>query len=182
MKKILIGGIVAGIIIFIWQTLSWTVLELHRSSQDYTPKQDSVLAYLSSQFSEDGAYFLPTYPPGATQEQMEAMMTAAMGKPWAQVYYHKALDYDMVSNIIRGLLTNLVFAILFCWMVAKFSNNSFGTTFAASLCMGIIVFSNSVYTQHIWYHSFDLGAHLTDYLVSWGAAGVWLGWWMNRRK
>ena len=125
MKKVLIGGIVAGIIIFIWQTLSWTMLNLHGASQQYTPKQDSILAYLSSQFSEDGGYYLPNVPPGTSAEEMEAATTKAMGKPWAQVYYHTSLDYDMVTNIIRGLLTDIALAWLFCWILAKFGSNSF---------------------------------------------------------
>ncbi len=182
MKKLLIGGIVAGLIIFIWQTLSWTMLNMHADGQQYTPKQDSILAYLGTQLGNEGAYFLPTYPPGSTQEQMQAAMDNAMGKPWAQVYYHSAMDYDMTTNIIRGLLTNILMAILFCWIIAKIGKNSFGVTFMAALLTGIIVFCNSVYTQHIWYELFDLNAHLTDYLVSWGAAGIWLGWWMNRGK
>jgi hypothetical protein len=36
MKKLVIGSLVGGIIIFIWQTLSWAMLNLHHASQEYT--------------------------------------------------------------------------------------------------------------------------------------------------
>lgn len=182
MKKIAIGAIVAGIIIFVWQTLSWTVLELHASNQQYTPKQDSILSYLGSQLPGEGGYYLPMAPKGTSFEEMEKLTNAAIGKPWAQVYYHQSLEYNMGSNIVRGFLTDIVLMFLFCWILSKFKTNSFSTTFIACLFMGIIVFCNSLYTIHIWYKVFDLNAHLTDYLISWGAAGLWLGWWMNRGK
>ena len=65
MKKLWIAALVGGIIIFIWQTLSWTaILNLHHGSQEYTPKQDTIMSFLNTQFSEDGSYFLPGVPKG----------------------------------------------------------------------------------------------------------------------
>ena len=74
MKKLIIGSIVGGIIIFLWQFISWAALNLHHASQEYTPKQDSILSYLNTQFSEDGAYLLPNYLPGTSREEMEKQM------------------------------------------------------------------------------------------------------------
>ncbi len=47
MKKILIGGLVGGILLFVWQTISWTVANLHEKGQRYTASQDSILNFLS---------------------------------------------------------------------------------------------------------------------------------------
>ena len=63
MKKILIGAIVGGIIIFAWQTLSWPVLNLHAKAAEYTPKQQEIMNYLNSQFNEDGQFMMPMHPP-----------------------------------------------------------------------------------------------------------------------
>jgi glycerol uptake facilitator-like aquaporin len=181
MKKNLIGAIVGGLIIFIAQTLSWTVLDLHRPANQYTPKQDSIMAYLNSQFSEDGQYYLPNTPTGASGEEMEKLMNESAGKPWAVVTYHKAMNMSMGMNMARGVLVDIVMVWLLCWMLAKFSNNNFVTTLTACLFIGLIVFMNAPYTGHIWYPSFDLTAYLIDYLVGWGLCGLWLGLWLNRR-
>ena len=180
MKKMIIGAIVGGLLIFIWQTLSWTVLNLHKANQQYTPKQDSIMAYLNSQFSEDGAYFLPTFPEGASMDEMNKAMEDSKGKPWAQIHYHKANNTNMVMNMVRGLLVNIVMVWLLCWILARMNKGGFSATLTACLITGLIVFLNSPYTIHIWYTVFDLNAHLIDALVSWGLAGIWLGWWMNR--
>jgi predicted cobalt transporter CbtA len=48
MKKLIIGGLVGGILLFLWQTLSWTVLNLHAKEYQQAPAQDSVLNFLNS--------------------------------------------------------------------------------------------------------------------------------------
>ncbi|HXB92496.1 MAG TPA: hypothetical protein VNU72_09410 [Puia sp.] len=179
MKKLVIGSLVGGILIFIWQTLSWAMLNLHHASQEYTPKQDSIMSYLSSQFSEDGAYLMPIAPPGATREEVEKCMDQHKGKPWAQIQYHKSMDVSMGGNIARGLVMDIIMVALFCWIVMKITPGSFGNIFMASLLTGVIVFINSPYTIHIWYPKADIMIHLADALVSWALCGIWLGWYLK---
>jgi len=182
MKKLVIGSIVGGIIIFIWQTLSWAALNLHHASQEYTPKQDSILSYLNTQFSEDGAYLLPNYPKGTSREEMEKQMETNKGRPWVQIQYHKALNVNMGSNIFRGLIVDILMVAFACWILMKIPPSAPGTIFIACLCIGIIVFINSPYTIHIWYPKADIMIHLLDALVSWSLCGIWLGWWLNRKS
>jgi len=182
MKKIFLGSLVGGIIIFIAQFLSWGALDLHRSAQQYTPKQNDILAYLSSQFDSSGGYLLPTTPKGTSMDEQNKSMENATGKPWAQIYYHKSLDSNMGVNMARNLITNILMVMLFCWIIAGYAANNFTKTFLAAIFTGLIIFLHGAYTQHIWYQSFDLGAHLADYLISWGLVGIWLGWFLNRRK
>ncbi|HSC39881.1 MAG TPA: hypothetical protein VLD19_18490 [Chitinophagaceae bacterium] len=181
MKKLLIGAIVGGILIFLWQFLSWTILNLHGSMATYTPKQDSVMNYLNTQFSEDGFYMLPGYKPGTTHEEMEKQMKECEGKPWVQLYYHKSMNMNMVTNMVRGLFTNIVMVALLCWLLMKINAPGFGTILIGSLLVGFIGYLNIAYTYHIWYQTADITAYLTDTLVSWGLAGVWLGWWLRRK-
>lgn len=182
MKKTIIGAVVGGLLIFAWQFMTWGFLNLHEAQQRYTPKQDSILSYLNTQFSEDGAYMLPTFPPGTSRDEMEVKMKDMVGKPWAHVVYHKSapgMD-KMLMNMGRNLLVNIFIVWLLCWLLMKIPMPSFGTVFMGSLGTGLIVFLNSTYTMHIWYGTFDLMAHFTDALIEWGVNGLWLGWWLRR--
>lgn len=181
MKKLLVGALVGGIIIFIWQTLSWAILNLHHAGQEYTPKQDSIMAYLNSQFSDDGSYLMPNYPRDETREQMEKQMDANKGKPWAQIQYHKSLDTNMGANIGKGLVLDIIMVALLCWILMRMSAPTFGTIFISCVLTGLIVFMNSPLTIHIWYLKADVMAHFWDALISWAACGVWLGWWLSRK-
>lgn len=180
MKKTLIGAIVGGLLLLAWQTLSWTVLNLHYKGTEYTPKQDTILSVISSQLEKEGSYFLPTVPKDASMEVREAAMKNAIGKPWAVVSYHSAMEDNMVMNIVRGLLVNILLAWLLCWFLSKMNAPGFTTILLASLTAGLIAFLNGIYTMHIWFESFDLMNHLVDTIVSWGLVGLWLGWWWRR--
>ena len=182
MKKLVITSIVGGIIIFIWQTLSWTVLNLHHSSQEYTPKQDSIMAFLNEQFSEDGAYLLPNYPKGTSYEEMKKTMSSRDGKPWMQIQYHKALNVNMGANIATGMINDIIIVALLSWILMKMKGSGFGKIFMATLITGIIVFLNSPFTIHIWYPKADLSAHFWDAFISFGFCGLWLGWYLQPKN
>ena len=182
MKKTLIGALVGGIIIFIWQFLSWSLINFHESAQQYTPKQDAIMNVLKSEGLEEGGYILPMLPKTATTEEWQQFMTNAEEKPWASIQYHNAMKNDMMMNIIRGLVVNIITVWLLCWVLVRLKNTNFANILTASLFTGLIVFLNVPYTNYIWYESFDLYAHLADALISWGACGLWLAWWLSRNN
>lgn len=182
MKKLVVGAFVGGLLIFIWQFLSWTILDLHRPAYQYTPKQDSILRYLSTQFSASGQYMLPATPEGTSHEQMETEMKAAVGKPWAIVDYHQQMSSDMTSNIIRGLVSTIVMTGLLCWILLQMNAPDFNTIFLATLFTGLIVFINAPYTMFIWFQTPGIMACLKDAIASWGICGIWLGWWLRRKS
>ena len=182
MKKAFIGALIGGIIIFIWQFLSWAVLDLHYPAQQYTDKQDAIMSTLSSQQLPEGGYFLPRLPKDASSEQQEQWSNEMQGKPWVSIQYHNSFDANMGLNMVRGYLVDVVVVLLLCWMLLRFEALNFTRVLTASIFTGVTVYLNSHYTGHIWYQFFDTTAHLIDAVVSWGLCGVWLGWWLNRHK
>ena len=181
MKKTIIGTVVGGIILFMWQFLSWTILDLHRPAQNYSPKQDSILTYLSTNLEKEGGYYLPGAPKGTSFEEMEKMAANNVGKPWASIQYHSSLEYNMGLSMARSFAVNVAIVWILIWFLGKFAKNNFTTTITASLLTGILVYLNAPYTGHIWYPMFDIRAYLIDFIVMWGVTGIWLGWWLNRK-
>jgi hypothetical protein len=182
MKRSLLGAIVGGLLIFIWQMLSWTMLDLHRPAQDYSPKQDSIMAVLNGTLTE-GGYMMPSVPKGASMDEMTKKAEASMGKPWASIQYHKSFNTDnsqMFMNMGQGVVTTIIMVWLLCWILGKSGRTGFGNIFLACIFTGLIVFINEPYTNFIWYKIFDIKAHLIDALMSWGLCGLWLGWWLRR--
>jgi hypothetical protein len=182
MKKLLIGAVVGGIILFICQFLSWTVLNWHGDAYQYTDKQDAILNFLNTQLDKPGQYHLPDLPPGSGNEQHEALMKSMDGKPWALVQYHQAFKMSMSSNMIRGLIVDMLIVAFFCAIISRMNSLNFIAILISALFVGMIVFFNVPYTHHIWYQDFDLMAYFADCIVGWGLIGIWLGFLYGRKK
>jgi len=179
MKKQIIASLVGAIIIFIWQFLSWSVLNVHRSEMAYTANQDKILECLGEHLPDEGFYFLPTVPPGASAEEAQSAMEAAVGKPWAQVSYHKKMENNMAMNLIRGFLVDFIALFLLVWVLMRFAELNFSTTLFASIAVGAIGYLTFPYLENIWFEGSTLG-DLVDMVVQWGLVGAWLGWYLTK--
>lgn len=179
MKKTIVGVLVGAIILFIWQFISWGAVNLHSGMQQHTPKQTEILKYLGDNL-EEGFYMLPVSPPGTSSEDMQKQMEESNGKPWAQIYYHKAMDTGMGMNLVRGLVVDLLAVFLLVFLLQKMGNASFQTIILSSLSVGLIGYLSVTYVNAIWFQTKTL-ADLLDAAASWGLIGLWLGFWLRRK-
>jgi hypothetical protein len=181
MKKTIIGALVGGLIIFLWQAMSHMAFNLHEPNQKHTAGQDSVLAAIKTHIKEPGGYMLPRMEDELGMDQMEAYTKSIQGKPWAMIRYYQAYEIDMTSNMLRGFAANILLVILVIWLIRQLKNPSKGLILSVCLVVGFIAFTNISYTEHIWYPLYDLRAQLVDAFVSWGLCGLWLGYWMTKK-
>ena len=180
MKKTIIASIVGGLILFIWQFLSWSMLNVHGSTMQYSPNQEKILEYLESNL-EEGAYFLPTVAPGTSAEDAQKYMDTRMGKPWAKVQYHDAFEMSMPLNMARGLIIDILCVFFLTWLLSKFAKLEMKDALIASLMVGLIGYFTISYLSNIWFNESTLG-YLIDTFVSWGLVGLWLGFWLPRNR
>ncbi len=183
MKKWIIGALVGGIIVFAWQFLSWTMLGIHNGEAKYTPAQDSILNYLSGVIKEDGMYMLPTLPPEATREEHEQFGKVMDGKPFATLTYRSTYEFNMVRPIVRGFLVDIFLVFSLIYILTRGGTPSATRIFAGSVAVGFFTWLTGPYTAYNWFQVpwSAITGHLIDSFVSWGLAGIWLGWWMNRK-
>jgi hypothetical protein len=179
MKKMLIGSLVGGLILFIWQFLSWGgPLKLHDNMQQYTPKQQEILDFLDKNL-EEGFYFLPNVPQGTSAEEYAKYEKENAGKPWAQVFYHKANTTNMPMNMARGFLVDIIAVALLVWILSKMAYPNFQTILLCSIAVGLIGYLTGIYTNSIWFETKVL-SDLIDAVVGYGLVGAWLGWWLRK--
>lgn len=182
MKKLVIGALVGGILVFLWQTLSWTALMLHAKEYQKAPAQDTIMNFLNSQFSETGQYMIPAVDENASSDERQKAMDAMQGKPWAVVSYHKAYNANMVTNIIRGLLVDIIAVFFVCWVLSGNTNRSFGRIFISTVLIGVAGYLFIPYSNQIWFQPPGAITNFVDTLLSWGLCGIWLGWWFSRKS
>lgn len=179
MKKLIIAALVGGSILFIWQLLSFMMLQLHSSQMQYTDKQDEILAALEASGIDEGEYFLPNAAPSASEEDRQAYMEKYTGKPWARLSYHKELKMSMGMNMVREFLIDILSAFLLAWLLLKFADLNMKVSVIASIAVGLIGYLTINYLNSVWFETNSL-PDLLDALVQWGLVGVWFGWYLNR--
>ncbi|MDB4727467.1 hypothetical protein OAF63_01645, partial [Saprospiraceae bacterium] len=173
-----IASLVGGIILFFWQFLSWSMLNVHGAEMTYTPNEDKILEVLSENLTE-GSYFLPGIPPETPSEEHEALMMSNIGKPWVQIQYHESMSMAMGMNMFRAFVIDVLAIFLLTWILLKIPNLDFKTTLLSSLAVGAIGYLTITYLNAVWFETNTIG-HLIDLVVSWGLVGTWLGWYLNR--
>ena len=179
MKKLIIGAIVGSLILFIWQFLSWAMLDLHGSQMEYTSQQDAILEALASAELEEGDYFVPRAPRGAPDEEAQAVMVANEGKPWALIQYRKSMTNQMGMNMFRAWAIALVSVLFLAWLLAQFAELNLKKAVMAAISVGIIGYLTIPYLNSVWFEGNTM-PDLIDAIVPWAVVGCWLGWWMNR--
>jgi len=181
MKKILIGGLVGGLILFIWQSLSWTMLNIHGSQTSYTPAQDKILDCIKANNLEEGEYFLPTVAPGTSTEDEQSYMQESIGKPWATLTYHKAMQANFGLNMIRGLIINIISVGLLCFVLLGDPTLTFKKVITACPAVAAICYMTEPYLFSIWFQNNTI-PDLIDNLVQWTLAGLFLAWYLPAKK
>ncbi len=58
MKKALLFALIGAVILFAWQFLSFAMPNFHKSSMEYTPLQDEILAAIDNSGLKEGMYML----------------------------------------------------------------------------------------------------------------------------
>jgi hypothetical protein len=180
MSKSIIAALVGGIILFVWQFLSWAILPVHKADAQYTPNQDQIIACLSQNLTAEGTYMVPNSPPGTSHDQAEKDMEKYMGKPWATVSYHPAMTMNMGMNMARGIAVDFIAVFLLVWLLGRFARLDMSSAVTTSVTIGIISYLTFPYLNSIWMEVRSLG-HLVDAIVPWALIGGWLGWFLNRR-
>ena len=183
MKRLLIGALVGAILVFGWQAVGHMMLSYHDDAYKQVPEEQNVMSTLTSALKEEGQYMIPGINPNATPEEEQAQMEQGVGKPWALIQYHPVATNDMGMRALRSFTTAFLSVLIFIWLLGK-NPGDFGTVLLKALAVGLLMFVFVWYNQNIWMETpwGVIKGELIDLLVAWGLCGVWLGWWLNRKR
>ncbi|MBI5473323.1 MAG: hypothetical protein HY961_13345 [Ignavibacteriae bacterium] len=186
MKNVIIGSIVAAVIVWLYQAMSWMILPVHTNTLKYTPQQDAILSAVTANLAEPGVYAIPNTPPTATDEEKQAFQASMVGKPWALVTYSPSgMSGSMAPQMILGFLINFVAAFVVAYVLWKSVDKFAGFGSKLMLVLGFAVFTvfqSSLMMANWWGTPWHyLSGEVIDHILGWGLAGVWLAWWLGRK-
>ena len=179
LKKILIGGIGGGIIMFCWLGLAWSTW--HMSQFKTIPEDRAVMGELALRNMDSGLYYYPGMPPDKTDAAAMEAWTETMnsGPTISMMAYQKGgSNPDNPFIYVRGAIYCIFGACLLSWMLALAAPSLpkyFSRVLFCSAAGMLVAFSGPLLTGNFFQyppmHSFF---ELFDQLVGWTMVGLLL--------
>src|SRR5688500_8516398 len=181
--RILIAGIIGGIVMFIWNSVAHMALPLGEMGFETAADQDTAIAAVqATATSGEGIYMLPGMSP--EQWRDEAARTAFVDKykssPYAFVVHVPSgnpATSTMVPNLIKQFVTDTLAAIVAAWVLAL-GAFGFGKRVAiagAFALFGWLIISVPYWNWYLFPASFTARTLITQ-LVCWLMVGQVMSW------
>jgi hypothetical protein len=188
MKKVLLPGILGGLLVFIWSFIAHMVLPIGTMGVSNIPLQneDAVLRELKSNIQQPGLYVMPWMEMSKKlpEEQAKAQETRYITGPTAFVVYHPT----GIAPISAGqLLRQLLFQILgglIAALVVSMTVASLGMRAFVVMLFGIFSWLTVNLPHWNWYRfplTFTIGAGL-DAVIGWLIGGLLIAWLVQRAE
>ncbi len=180
-KPILLGGLLGGLLLFIWGAFSWMLLPWHTNTLKKFSNEDVVAVTLNAYAPEPGVYYLPNASGAAGTEEKSVVTEEArpaMAEGPIVFATIQARAADMGGQMARGLVTHIMAAMLVCWIVLQAGQVSFARRFGLVLVFSVAASLVGLVPGWIWLgFSTDYTlVGIADMLISWALAGLVIAW------
>jgi len=183
MKKVLLPGILGGLLVFVWSAVSHMILPLGSMGLKTIPSsEDAVLTAMKSSIQEPGIYFMPGHDmsEGPTAEEMRKYEAG----PTAFLVYNPTGEqamspWQLIRQAIFHILGGLIAAFIISTTVASLTTRGIMV-----MLMGLFAWLaiNAPYWN--WYRfpaDFTIGQGL-DRMIGWLLGGFLIAWMIQRAE
>lgn len=183
--RIVLAGIIAGVVVFIWGALSHMVLGLGQTGIKRIPDEAAVVSALRGSIDQPGFYFFPYLVEGEGADAQRRWEQALREGPRGVLIYQPAGAAPLSQRqLVTELLTNVAAALLAAWMLAKAAGSLPGLG-ARIAFVGLLGLFASLVTDVPYWNWYGFPADFTrgailDQLISWTLAGLVLGAMIRR--
>lgn len=147
MKNQLLGGIIGGVILFLWGALVWIALPLHTAWMKVPSNETAVLAAMKESMGPPGVYYLPAMPAreNRTPEEYQALAQEQQRKmeagPAAMVVFQpNGMPSASAARMLFGLVISFLSAFLASWLLARSTAFNAGYLARVAFCGVLGVF------------------------------------------
>jgi hypothetical protein len=179
--SLILGGIVGGLVAFIWSTLSWVVLPVHQATFLRFKDEAVVTAAIAANASGSGVYLLPNAHANVgdlTREQLKEREAAA-AKQWrsgpsALLVVRTGGMTSIGKNMVTQLATLIAAGLLLAWLVSRTSGLRFwgkvGFVVVVAVTGGVLT---NIPDWNWWgYSTSYTAAAFVDLAVGWFLGGL----------
>lgn len=185
--RILIAGIIGGIVVFLWGAVAHMALPIGEMGMKTAVGQDVAIAAVHGAASPGaGVYMLPGMSPEQWRDEAarEAFIAKYSSSPYAFVVYqpdgNPALQ-SMTPNLVKQWTSNTAGALVLAWVLAL---AAFGFGKRVLIAGALALFAWLAVNVPYWnWYLFPIDftfAALIEQVVGWTLAGAAIAWWLAR--
>ena len=168
------GGILAGIVLFLWGVISWMALPWHMSNLHAFQDEKAVTDVVMTNSEKSGIYIIPFQMQSTSNQSGMPLIFASV--------YREGMSSSMMMPMAFALLGQIIAAILVGWLLTKTS----GLSYFGRVCFVLVFALTAGIVTHapnwIWF-CFDATYTLiamADLLIGWFFAGLILAKFCSR--
>ncbi|WP_266167845.1 hypothetical protein [Dyella subtropica] len=184
--RVLVAGLIGGIVMFIWGAVAHMVLGLGSMGMRLPANEDVVLSSLHQGLgTQAGVYILPSVDPNKMSDRAVTQAYSEKSKvsPYAWVVYMPLGDdlMQMGPQLSRQWASDTLsaLALAFVMGLAAFG---FGRRLSIAAAAAVFSWLSAMVPYWNWYRfplDFTLAA-LAEQLIGWLLAGAAMAWWLGR--
>ena len=186
--RILVAGLIGGVLMFLWGVAAHTALGLGNAGFRLPADENVVLASLHQGLGgQAGIYVLPSLDPKKMNDPAEviAYSQKAIRSPYAWVVYLPQGDdmTRMQQQIPRQWASDTLSALALAFVMGV-GALSFRRRLAVALAAAVFAWLSLAVPYWNWYRfplDFTLAA-LAEQLIGWLIAGAAMAWWLGRSE
>lgn len=119
LKTMILGGILGGIILFIWSSISWMMLPWHAASLNKFNNENVVAQAITSNVAKSGIYIFPSM---CKDKSANANMSKG---PFVFAAVHVEDNPPMWTMMIKYLIIQIIAAFFVTYLAAKAKGSSY---------------------------------------------------------
>jgi len=176
MRRVVLGGLLAGVVVFFWGAASHMALPLGTMGVHKIPDEDGMIAAFRGSITEPGFYFFPgiDHSKPVSSSEVEAVYAKIKQGPAGILVIHpEGREAMSPRQLGTELATNVVSALLAAWLLAHVvSGYARRVLFVTLLGVFGFVTVNVPYWNWYGFPTDFTSAEAIDQIVGWFLAGL----------
>ena len=180
MKRILLAGVLAGVVVFVFSAIHHMVLPSGHMGVKSLPNEEPVLVAMRGAIPEKGLYVFPGVDMSRkpTDDEMKAWTEKYVQGPTGILVYSPGGEQPMMPRQLSSeLLTDILAGCIAAWVVSL-TAVSFGRRVLLVTLLGLFAWLAVTMSYGIWYRfpgAYVVGEGI-DQIVGWFLGGLVIAW------
>lgn len=172
LKTSLIGGVLGGIILFVWSAVSWMVLPWHMMTLHSFKDEVAVVQTIQTNAPQSGMYMLPLQE---TSQVKGPLVFASV--------YTQGMPSSMTSSLIISFITQIIVAFLVSWLLTKITGGYLSRLGVVMLfALAASIQTDIAYWNWFHFDTMYTAVAIADMLIGWFLAGLLLAKLTKNKK